>query len=446
MILALLMRWALDDVLGDRLPWFTVFLALLPLVLVVRPMPYLAAAVVGCLGTVFFFISPRLTLAGLGGIDAALFLVTVTIAAATAWLSQRFRRRSRAADAMLRAFVDDSPTCKWITNGENRIAYVNRAMAEALGRSVEEILGRRHADILPPRLAQTAVEHIEEVRRTGEPCMSFEEIEPLGNSRARRVLEWRRFLLRLDAEEHVLVAGMANDVTAKVRLEAELRASEERYREIARNLELLNHELAHRVKNTLATVQGIATQTRRHAQSPDEFDEKFRDRLAMLARAHALLARSRWESVELGEIVHSMLSPYPQLSKGGIVVDGEAVVLPARKALALSMILHELSTNAVKYGALSKPEGKVVISWQSNDGRVTFTWREKDGPPVAPPSGKGLGSNLIGRITSFELEGTGGPEYRPDGLVCELNFPLDSARARAAAEPPAAEPSPRGAE
>jgi PAS domain S-box-containing protein len=87
---------------------------------------------------------------------------------------------------------------------------------------VEQIVGRTHAEILPPRLAQLAVEHIRSVRESGQPCTSFEEIEPIGGQHARRILEWRRFLLRLDQDEHVLVAGMANDVTERTRLESDL--------------------------------------------------------------------------------------------------------------------------------------------------------------------------------------------------------------------------------
>src|SRR6185503_15994631 len=128
-------------------------------------------------------------------LQVGLFLAAVFVATVTAWLSQRAQQRMRSADAMLRAFVDDSPTCKWVTADDGRIVYVNKAMADALAIPVEKIVGHTHAEILPPKLAQVAVKHIQAVRESGQPRMSFEEIEPVGTHQARRVLEWRRFIL-----------------------------------------------------------------------------------------------------------------------------------------------------------------------------------------------------------------------------------------------------------
>jgi PAS domain S-box-containing protein len=230
---ALIVRGVLDDILLDRLPWVTVFIVLLPLVVLVRPLPFLVGALVGCVGTVFFFIPTRFTFFIEGptaSLQVALILVAVFTATLTAWLSKRALRRRRGDDAMLRAFVDDSPTCKWVTAADGRIVYVNKAMADAIGLPIERIVGRTHAEILPPELAELAVGHIRSVRESGQPRTSFEEIQPMGAHGVRRMLEWRRFLLRLDQHEEVLVAGMANDVTEKVRLEAALRDSEARHR------------------------------------------------------------------------------------------------------------------------------------------------------------------------------------------------------------------------
>jgi PAS domain S-box-containing protein len=232
-IVALVFRWILDGILLDRLPWITVFIVLLPLVLLVRPLPFLVAALLACLGTLFLFIPPRYTFFIEGPnaeLQIGLFILAVIAATVTAWLSQLALQRLRSTDAMLRAFVDDAPACKWITASDDRIVYVNKAMADALGLPAEQILGRTHAEILPPKLAQLAMEHIRAVRESGQPCTSSEEIEPLAEHGARRILEWRRFLLRVEERGHILVAGMANDVTDKVRLEAALHDSEERYR------------------------------------------------------------------------------------------------------------------------------------------------------------------------------------------------------------------------
>lgn len=232
-VVALAVRWALDSVLLDRMPWITVFIVLLPLVLLVRPLPFLVASILGCAATLFLFIAPQDTSLDAGptaSLQVGLFCLAVMAATATAWLSQRARDRISRADTMLRAFVDDAPACKWVTGADGRIIYVNKAMAGALGRPAAEILGRTHAEILPPKLAKVAIDHIRAVRESGHPCTSFEEIEPLGGHSARRMLEWRRFALRLDGDGRVLVAGMANDVTERDRLESALRASEARLR------------------------------------------------------------------------------------------------------------------------------------------------------------------------------------------------------------------------
>jgi PAS domain S-box-containing protein len=234
--IALIVRWLIDPQLGDQVPFITVFAVLLPLVVLVRPDAFLAAAILGLIGTRYLFISPRYSLRLTGEATEwriATFAVATAAATFTAWLSQRARARQRRADLMLRAFVDDSPTCKWVTDPLGVIVYCNRAMADALGQKVEDVVGKTHAQILPPKLAQFAVQHIKAVRESGQPRTSFEEIEPLGANGARRVLEWRRFALKLNERGDVLVAGMANDITEKARMERALQESDSRFRRAA---------------------------------------------------------------------------------------------------------------------------------------------------------------------------------------------------------------------
>jgi PAS domain S-box-containing protein len=239
MAFALALRLALQGPLGDRLPYVTVFFGLLPLAIIVSAGPFFAGAVVGCVGAVYLFIPPRYTFRIEGDsavLEVGLFVAALATAALTAWLSERADRRRRAAEAMLRSFVDESPTCKWVTGPDGRILYANRAIAEALGRRVEEMVGRTHREILPPRLAALAMEQIEAVRRTKEPRSSFEEIEAPDGSGSQRVLEWRRFALKLEGDGHVLVAGMANDVTERARTQRALEQSEARLRAILEDI------------------------------------------------------------------------------------------------------------------------------------------------------------------------------------------------------------------
>lgn len=236
---ALLVRWLLDPYLGDQIPFLTIFAVLMPLALLVRPGPFLAGALLGLLGASYLFFPPKLTfkLATEGAeLQFVLFALAVTMAALTAWLAHRAHERQRSADALLRAFVDDSPTCKWVTDPEGRIIYVNRSMAAMFGKPVDQLLGRTHSQILPPQLAAQAAEHIQQVRTTGQPCTSFEEIDPPGGNGQRRVLEWRRFLLKGSGRGQILIAGMANDVTEKVQAESALRQSQARLRSILEQL------------------------------------------------------------------------------------------------------------------------------------------------------------------------------------------------------------------
>ena len=192
--------------------------------------------------------------------------------------------------------------------------------------------------------------------------------------------------------------------------------------------ELLAHELSHRVKNTLAVVQALARRTT--GRSVEEFRETFCGRLNALAQAHSMLLSEDWRGADLAELVRRALAPYA--SDGGdgrLDLEGARVAISARQALSLSLMLHELGTNALKYGALSAPQGRVRIAWQvaQLDGRrrLRFRWQERGGPAVAPPTEDGFGSQLIQRTAEFELSGTARLDWVPEGLTCELEFPLE---------------------
>ena len=200
-------------------------------------------------------------------------------------------------------------------------------------------------------------------------------------------------------------------------------------REAEARQNLLLEELNHRVKNTLATVQSLARHTARNCTTAEEFRVRFEARLMALSQAHDRLTRHQWEGAQLGEIAEEELACH---RAGGHAVrtTGPDVMLPPRAALSVSMALHELTTNAAKYGALSGPGGGVVeLAWTVlREGspfptRVSLTWEERGGPPVTPPEGEGFGSRLL-RVTAQELGGESTTEYRPEGLRWTLSFPL----------------------
>jgi two-component sensor histidine kinase len=187
---------------------------------------------------------------------------------------------------------------------------------------------------------------------------------------------------------------------------------------------LLINELNHRVKNTLATVQSIASQTLRNASSPDDAREALENRLLALSRAHDVLTRENWEGASLHEIVAQAVAPYSSRGEDRLHLTGEAIRLQPRMALAVAMALQELATNAVKYGALSNATGEVRIAWTDGEDRLHLIWRETGGPPVKPPSRRGFGTRLIERSLASDLNGEVRIRFEPTGLVCTVDAPL----------------------
>lgn len=183
-------------------------------------------------------------------------------------------------------------------------------------------------------------------------------------------------------------------------------------------------ELNHRVKNSLATVQAIATQTFRGDAGPDARD-RFSARLRALAEAHNLLTQREWRSARLCDVVDAVIAPYED--GASFTATGPSVVLAPRQVLSFALVLHELCTNAIKYGARSVPDGRVEVSWDVSDEdggrRLRLVWKERGGPPVVAPTRSGFGSRLIGR----EMTGTRFA-YDAEGLTCFLDvrlLPLD---------------------
>lgn len=191
---------------------------------------------------------------------------------------------------------------------------------------------------------------------------------------------------------------------------------------------LLADELNHRVKNSMATMQSIASQTLRGAASLEEAERTLSARLQSLSAAHDVLTRENWAGATLAEIAEGALQPFRTGTGTRFKIDGPIVRLSPRQALAFVMALHELATNAVKYGALSNDKGRIILHWDVVDGskpdRLWLRWEEIGGPAVSPPLRQGFGSRMIERALAAELEGTAEIDYRPRGLVCTVEAPL----------------------
>jgi two-component sensor histidine kinase/DNA-binding response OmpR family regulator len=189
--------------------------------------------------------------------------------------------------------------------------------------------------------------------------------------------------------------------------------------------QLLLSELNHRVKNMLASVHAIAQQTLRRSRDPAAFADSFGGRLQSMARMHSLLTSTGWEGADLREIIRDQLLP-GSIEDKRVTASGPPVRLDPQTALHAAMMLHELGTNSAKYGALSRPEGAVLIGWTVSDDSLRLDWREKGGPPVKAPMGRGFGTTLI----EHTAKGQGGGARRSieaDGLRWEIALPLASA-------------------
>ena len=190
--------------------------------------------------------------------------------------------------------------------------------------------------------------------------------------------------------------------------------------------DLLINELNHRVKNTLAAVQSIASQTLRRTDKPAEAIEKFSARLVSLGRTHNVLSDEKWDSALIREIANGALEPFAGKDGVRIHLTGPDIRLAPRSALTVAMALHELATNAAKYGALSNDRGHVYVDWAPAEipDACRLTWREVGGPPVNPPERTGFGTKLIERGPE-QIGGSASIEYRTSGIVCTLTSPLN---------------------
>ena len=242
------------------------------------------------------------------------------------------------------------------------------------------------------------------VALTGEPSRFENEAAGLGN----RWFEVEAH--RVGAPERRHVAILFTDITQRKQAEAQRT--------------LLNHELAHRLKNTLAIVQSIATQTLRNAPDLQTAKESLGKRIQTLAGAHDILLTGQKDAGSIDAIIRSAISLHDP--NGRIALQGRDLVLGPKAAMTLALIMHELATNAAKYGALSVPEGQVDVTWTeevvetSGLPTLTLNWTELNGPPANPPTRKGFGTRLIEMGLSGSIGGSVDLDYASSGLRCRI--------------------------
>jgi two-component sensor histidine kinase len=220
------------------------------------------------------------------------------------------------------------------------------------------------------------------------------------------------FAFPVGPPQHRQVGLLFNDVSQR-------KQSEE-------HLKLMVNELNHRVKNSLALVQAIAQQSLKHEGIELGVRRAFEGRLATLAAAHNLLTQAHWEHASLRKLVLSTFGGCG-ISESRFSVQGPEVDLHATQAVPIAMALHELCTNAVKYGALSADAGHVYVQWYliaATPPQLRIEWREEGGPPVVPPPRRGFGSMMVEQALAYELDGKVGIEFKPTGVECIIEAPV----------------------
>ncbi|UPJ58436.1 PAS domain S-box protein [Bradyrhizobium sp. 192] len=328
--------------------------------------------------------------------------------------TKQLEDRLREGEQRMRELLEALPAAIYTTDAEGRINFFNRAAVEMAGRTpqpgdewcVTWKLYWPDGSPLPHNECPMAV-----ALRENRPVRGAEAIAERPDGKRVPFIPYPTPLR--DAEGNLVGAiNMLVDI------------SERKQAENAQKV--LIDELNHRVKNTLATVQSLASQTARHAVDLQEFLPTFTGRLLALARGHDLLTRRNWQDAPFEQLVHDIVTP---VSGGRVVTGGPNVHLDARTALSVTMVLNELLTNAAKYGSLSVPGGTVSFVWRVVEGERTqltlvCEWCERGGPGVAPPKRRGFGTRLMERCVEHDLAGEFDLVFESEGTRCRMDFPI----------------------
>lgn len=307
----------------------------------------------------------------------------------------------------LRLLFDAAPNGMIVTSHDGVITYANRQIERLFGYSREELIGRSVDVLIPERF------------RAGHAKMrqGFAEkptTRPMGEGRDLYGLrkDGTEFPVEIGlnpfrAAGRVLVAGSIIDITERKRNEEHIRC--------------IMNELSHRSKNLLTVVLSIANQTVRRATSFGEFQTNFEGRLLAIARCHDLLVDKGWEGASIEALILAQLKPFTDDAATRVDAAGPPIMLNPDAAQNIGLALHELATNAMKYGALSAPEGQVVIRWEIDELRTPkkfrFSWQERGGPVVEPPTHQGFGHKLLSRMALENPDTQINLAFAPEGFA-----------------------------
>ncbi|CAN7278773.1 sensor histidine kinase [Neorhizobium sp. LjRoot104] len=320
-------------------------------------------------------------------------------------------RQLHQTNALLRAILETAPGLIYAKDMQGRLILANVSTLDLIGKPWSEVEGRTDLEFLDSKTQAESV--MANDRRIMDQARTEEFEEAISHEgRHPRVWSSTKAPLR-DADGKVIgLVGVSVEITERKRIEE--------------RLQLMVNELNHRVKNTLATVQAIASQTLRGGDPIVR--QTLERRLMALAAAHDVLTRENWEGADIDDVVTGALAPFGEGGDYRFAVSGPSLRLLPRAALALAMGLHELTTNALKYGALSTLAGQVAIDWQIVEGAkplLRLTWTESGGPRVVAPLRRGFGVRLIERSLAQDLGGKASVIFdQPAGIIGTIEAPL----------------------
>jgi two-component sensor histidine kinase len=249
----------------------------------------------------------------------------------------------------------------------------------------------------------------------------------------RPIMKLRRAMQRVAAGDLSVRAEVASGIEEFAELAASFDEMARKRHHAEEQQRILLRELNHRIKNSFAAVRSIAAQTLSHAADQEEFQRAFDGRLAALSRASTLLTGGNWQVTDLRSLVEATLEPFR--TDDNLRLRGPHVRLPSEATLTLGLVLHELATNAAKYGAFSVAGGRVELAWaihgQADAPRLLLDWMEHGGPPASEPERRGFGRSLIERSIAYELEGSAELTFAPEGVRCHIEVPIGARAAEA---------------
>lgn len=326
--------------------------------------------------------------------------------------------RKRAEERLRRSYetylrlIENAPLGVYLVDTQFRLAQVS-AGAQRVFSNVHPLLGRDFAEVLhiiwPEPFASEATARFRHTLATGEPYHSVDTTERRGDTDEVESYDWQIERVTLPDGNFGVVCYFY-DMTERKRYEA--------------RIEMLMREVNHRSKNMLGLVQAIARQTA--ASDPKDFVARFSSRIQALAANQDLLVRNEWQGIQIDDLVRAQLAHFADLIGTRIAMEGRSVRLSPAAAQGIGMALHELATNAGKYGALSNETGRVDISWSLAAGQFSISWRERNGPRVNAPRQTGFGSTVLGIMARMSVGGAAELDYAPTGVAWRLECPAEN--------------------